>query len=37
MNIYLKETKYEFLKMLRTPRFALMTLSMPLLSISSTR
>ena len=31
MNIYLKETKYEFLKMLRTPRFALMTLSMPLL------
>jgi len=31
MNIYWKETKYEFLKMLRTPRFGLMTLSMPLL------
>jgi ABC-2 type transport system permease protein len=31
MNVYLKKTKYEFLKMLRSPRFALMTLSMPLL------
>lgn len=31
MNVYWKETKYEFLKLLRTPRFALMTLSMPLL------
>lgn len=31
MNIYWKETKYEFLKMLRTPRFGLATLSMPLL------
>ena len=31
MNVYWKETKYEFLKLLRIPRFALMTLSMPLL------
>ena len=29
--MYLKETKYEFLKLLRTPRFGLMTLSMPLM------
>jgi ABC-2 type transport system permease protein len=31
MNIYWKETKYEFLKMLRNPRFGLSALSMPLL------
>ncbi|HEY6990523.1 MAG TPA: ABC transporter permease [Bryobacteraceae bacterium] len=31
MNIYWKETKYEFLKMLRSPRFGLATLTMPLL------
>ena len=31
MNIYWKETKYEFLKMLRNPRFGLSALTMPLL------
>ncbi len=31
MNVYWKETKYEFLKMLRNPRFALSALAMPLL------
>ena len=37
MNIYWNETKYEFLKMLRTPRFALMTLACRCCSTSSTR
>lgn len=31
MNIYWRETKYEFLKLLRAPRFGLVTLGMPLL------